>query len=160
MRITAKVVRDDRFWKRMHKRLLKGNGQTVSVGWFSGRHPSGESLAQIAAWNEEGHYTSRGAYSPPRPFLTVGFMKKVRSKNFIKQYLYKIDAIAKGKYTWEKLGKELSENLKTMLKQEILDWKIPGNSPYTILLKGFDDPLIETGTMYDRIQTRRSRGKL
>jgi len=38
-----------------------------------------------------------------------------------------------------------------MLKQEITELKEPANHPWTIYLKGFDDPLMDSGRMLDAV---------
>ena len=158
MRITVKVVKNDKLWNKMVKNLSRGGDKGVDVGWWNSRHPSGEPSAQIAKWNEEGHMTSRRAYSPPRPFLRIGWMGKVRRRGLSK-YTQMVDSIAMGKLTWSKLNSIIAKDLTESLRQEILDWKTPENSPYTVEKKGFNDPLIETGSLYDTIKSRTMRAR-
>lgn len=151
-KVTTKV--DNKVWNKMRRNLLRGNSQAVNVGWWHSRHPTGISVAQVASYNEEGHYTGRGGYSPPRPFLRVGFMRKVKSGDWVKQYYRDIDKIARGVLSWRDFNRRLSKELKESLQKEILDWDTPPNAPYTVAIKGFNEPLIHTGTMFDTIKTK------
>lgn len=150
----VKVKSDTKVWDKMRRNLLRGNTRAVNIGWWHSRHPTGVPVAQVASYNEEGHYTGRNAYSPPRPFLRINFMGKIKSGEWVKQYYSDIDKIAKGVLSWRDFNRRLSKELKETLQKEILEWNKPMNSPYTVAIKGFNDPLIHTGTMYDSIKTK------
>ena len=51
----------------------------------------------------------------------------------------------------------MKEELKMALQEAILEWDNPKNAPMTVQKKGFNDPLIETGTVYDQVRSRVSR---
>lgn len=70
------------------------------------------------------------------------------------RFVPKVRFIAEGKLTWTALKEEMKRELVDILKESILEWKTPDNAPLTIKLKGFDDPLIETGSLYDGIRAR------
>ena len=156
MKITNKVTIkcDTKIWDKMEKRLLRNDDRSIDVGWFDNIHHDGIPVAQIAAWNEETHYTPSGAISPARPFIRVGFMGDIRKGDWVDKYIPYVNLIAQGKLTWVKLLKKISVELKELLQKHILEWNTPRNSKYTIDIKGFDDPLIHTGKMYDTIKTR------
>lgn len=70
------------------------------------------------------------------------------------RFVPKVRFIAEGELTWTVLKEEMKRELVDILKESILEWKTPDNAPLTIKLKGFDDPLIETGSLYDGIRAR------
>lgn len=156
MRIRASINTttsvDDRQWRKMVRNLSRNSG-SIEVGWWSNIHPSGVSLAQVAKWNEEGHITGRGAISPARPFVRVGFMDRLK-KAGIKDLNEWVHLVAIGRANWKTVNTKIGEDLVKQMQLSILEWNTPRNSPYTVALKGFDDPLIETGTLYDRVKFR------
>lgn len=156
MRVKAKLRKDDRLWRRMVRNLSKKHNNAIDIGWWNSKHPTGEPVAQIAKWNEEGHMTGTGRFSPMRPFIRRGFMVTLK-RNTLNEYNKYIHQIAMGKLTWAALNRILARDLVKSLQETILNWKTPANSPFTVEAKGFNDPLIWTGTMYDTIRTRTVR---
>lgn len=138
----------------MERNLRRGNNQAVRVGFFDGRYPSGISVPQVAAWNEEGHFTGWGGYSPPRPFIRLGFMKEVKQGKWFAKYVPMVNHIAHGRMTWKSLNQMIAGEFVDMMKRHILEWDSPVNSPTTIALKGHGDVLINTGLMYDRVKAK------
>lgn len=156
LNFSVKIKIDNKQWKKMERNLLRSANKTVEVGWWKSAHPSGVSAAQIAQWNEEGHVNGgmfAGTYTPARPFMRVGFMPMAINK-ILPKYTKDIHLIAMGKATWTSVHKRLSKELVEGLQATILSWDKPSNSPVTIGLKGFNDPLIETGNMYDAVRSR------
>ena len=152
--VKVKLVKDDKVWKKMVRNLSKvGSQNAVEVGWWNNTHPTGVPVARVAFWNEEGHMTTWGAYSPPRPFISLGFMGDVK-KSKLSKYVHMVALIAEGKMSWQTMNKLLAEELVNTMKKNILDWKLPANRESTIAIKGHDDVLIHTGTMYDRVKSR------
>lgn len=150
-----KVQIDNKQWNRMSQRLTRGVPKAVRVGWWSSRHPSGVPTAQVAAWNEEGHMNGgmfSGTITPPRPFIRTGFIPK--SKKTLPKYYKYIHRIAMGTYTWGALHRMMAEDYKKLLQETILSWDSPANSAATVAIKGFNDPLIHTGNMYDSVKSR------
>lgn len=95
-------------------------------------------------FRDDGNYS----YIPPRPFLSTTFSKN-QSKYFdlvTKKVRMFFNAPTK-KFD---LDSEMTEMAKDVSKS-IADWEIPPNAPETIKKKGFDDPLVETGTMRDNV---------
>lgn len=141
----------------MQRRLTRSGDKTIQVGWWLSRHPSGVSTAQVAQWNDEGHINGgmfAGTYTPPRPFMRIGFIPLATNK-ILPKYNSEIHKIAMGQTTWTALNNKLSVELRESLQSIILSWDTPSNSPVTIALKGFNDPLIgKTGNMYDAVKSR------
>lgn len=155
--ITAKATKDTKLWDKIYRNLSKPSG-AVDVGWWINTHPTGVPVAQVAAWNEEGHMTGFGGYSPPRPFVRVDWMRIVK-RSVVPKYAKKVNDVALGNLPWRALNKQMAEELKEAMQKAILDFSIPANSPLTVKIKGHGDVLIDSGTMYDRVKTRIRRHK-
>lgn len=152
---TVKIKIDNKQWKKMERNLLRGGDKVVDVGWWNSSHVSGVPTAQVMQWNEEGHVNGgmfAGTYTPPRPFMRVGFAGEI--KKIVPKYNNYVNSIAMGTMTWVGMRNKLSKELVDALKATILSWNSPSNSPATVALKGFNDPLIETGNSYDAIKSR------
>lgn len=140
----------------MARRLTRSGDKAIDVGWWMSRHPSGVSTAQVAQWNEEGHPNGgmfAGTSTLPRPFMRLGFMPTVINK-ILPKYHFEVHRIAIGQTTWTSVNSKLSIELREALQETILSWDTPTNQPSTIQMKGFNDPLIETGNMYDAVKSR------
>lgn len=147
------IVCDTKQWDKMARNLMRGAPKAIRIGWWSTRHPSGVPTAQVAAWNEEGHMNGgmfAGTYTPPRPFIRTGFVPK--SKKTLPKYFPYIHRIAMGQMSWGALYKMMAEDYVTLMKETILSWNSPANSPATVAIKGFNDPLIESGALYDSVK--------
>lgn len=155
MKLSTKVdvVSDEKVWKKL-KAKLQRESKEVEVGWWNSMHPTGVPVAQVAAWNEEGHYTAGmyNGYSPPRPFISVDFKKYV-DKNMPKYAAY-LTSVMQGSMSSSAMYSNIKEDLVNGLKEIILEFDNPRNSDLTVELKGFNDPLIDTGTMYDTVKAR------
>lgn len=141
----------------MERRLLRSSPKVVETGWWASRHPSGVPVAQVAAWNEEGHVNGgmfEGTYTPPRPFIRNTFVPNAQKLIESKYLPMVFNEIATGRATWGKLNNSLSKDLKDLMQETILGWNLIPNTPTTAERKGFNDPLIEDGTMYDTVKTR------
>lgn len=149
----ADIKVDNRQWEKMKKNLLR-NTEDVRVGWMDNIHPSsGEYVAQIAAWNEEGHVNGgyfAGTITPARPFIRTGFIPSVK-KN-ISMYFPDIHNIAMGRSTWRRLNKKMGEDYVKLMQNTILKWDSPPNSPVTVSIKGFNNPLIDSGYMMKSVK--------
>lgn len=141
---------DDAVWKKMRKNLLAGIDLELRVGAFedSKYGPENDNLqvAQVMQFNEEG--TDK---NPVRPFIRVGFMGPVRRGAYDEYFKESIAKIAEGKSTFLNEYKLIGKMAKTDMQEVIQDWSTPPNSPITIDLKGFNNPLIDTGTMHDSV---------
>jgi len=160
-KLNVKFRKNTKEWDRMKTRLMKTSPRQIDVGWFEeARYPDGTPVAWIAMLNEYGYMTTGKyqGYHPPRPFF----------RSFLKEYITntilvssniapKMAAVAEGRMTWAALHKYIGEQLVDWVKKKILETKSPPNTPLTISLKGFNDPLIETGRMYDTVRCKLSR---
>jgi len=152
--VSVKLKLDDRVWKKMERRLKRIQSKSVRVGWWRSYYPDGTSVAQVAAWNEEGHLNGGmfpGTFTPPRPFIRTGFLPKAKNvlNEYSKLFFLYVDGSVKISDFWGAMSRELEEKM----KESILEFKSPGNAEVTISMKGFDDPLINTGNLYDSVKT-------
>lgn len=154
IRTTVKLSFNEKPWKKMESRIKRLSSKSVRVGWWNSYYPDGISVAQVAAWNEEGHINGgmfTGTYTPPRPFIRTGFLPK--AENVLEKYAKLMFVYFEGKAPLGNFWKMMSTELQEKMQQSILEFKIPANKSITIRLKGFNDPLIETGNMYDSVKT-------
>lgn len=138
---------------RAIKRRLKAlNGTKVQVGFFEEDkyEDTGKSVAQVAMFNEYGTHLH-----PTRPFMQDTFESSV-SKRIIEYGLKEVfGAAIKGQAIQHKLselGKQLAECMQAHIDA------FPGsNSAATILRKGFNDPLYDTGKMMESVKFQISK---
>lgn len=157
------IKSNTKVWDQIKKRMLNPKERSVDVGWFSeAKYDNGIPVAWIALLNEYGYVTSGKykGYHPPRPFFRTFWQAYSTTEIATKLHIIPlVQQVSLGKMTWNQLYKEVGDNLVKLVKERIVDYKIPRNSPLTISLKGFDDPLIETKTMLNTIRYRISRSK-
>lgn len=95
------------------------------------------SIAQVAFWNEYG--TTR---APARPAFRTTIQKQAP------MWGHKLgQALIATNYDGQKALALLGQSMRDDLESEITQWSTPGNAPLTIKIKGFDDPLVDSGTM-------------
>jgi hypothetical protein len=149
--------------ERILKRLNALGNKEVSIGFFKeDQYEDGLSVAQVAKWNDIGRGTEGiNGRIPPRPFMSAGLRDLLKSRPYLRMYAQYLSKVLSGKMPvlsmYEQIGKFASEDLK-----EIIDrWAYPRNSPITIAIKGFNDPLIHTGKMRDsaKYKVKNSRKK-
>lgn len=146
--MSFKLKIDKSAWTKMKKDLLKTNQMELKVGYFEGSNygPENDNLpvAQVAQWNEEGSATN-----PTRPFIRVGFMGPIKKGAYDSYFAESMQRIAEGKSSFKQEYTKLGPILVADLKDVIAKWDTPPNSPKTIENKGFNNPLIDSGTMYE-----------
>lgn len=143
---------------RILKRLEVLQSKEVRWGFFEeSRYTKANDrlpVAEVAKRQEEGMSEYR---VPSRPFFTTNVL---RIKSIGDPVNVKVYIRLKGLVTDYMLGfrsksfKPLQEALQQSLQLEILDWSSPPNAKSTIERKGFDDPLIHTGKMYDSVKAK------
>ena len=146
--VTVKI--DMKELTKFKRRLIQVAAPYVEVGFFDGKpHPADPdmSVAQIAAINEFG---VESLNIPERPFMATTvrstkvagpMAKKLRS------FFQRTDT-AQGLWTF--VGLFVSREMSNVISA----FSTPPNAPLTIALKGFDDPLVETGYMRDNVEHR------
>lgn len=150
MAFTLKV--DTSVWDRMKKDLLKASGQEVQVGIVEPVHYGSDNdnlaVAQVWQWQEEGLPAKN---IPTRPSIRVGFMAPIKKGSYDKLFADSMQRIAEGKSTFKQEYIKLGTVAKVDLKKAVAEWDTPRNAPLTVALKGFDNPLIDSGLLYESI---------
>lgn len=138
-RVTDRITPEgERFFKEIEK-LVK---LTVRVGYQQGaaQEDDGTDTLDVAMWNELG--TSR---APSRPFMRQSVDNNEKKINdFLRLQLQRL---AEGKTTAEDIYTQIGVFQKGLIQQTIRDGDFVPNAPSTILRKGSDKPLIDTGKM-------------
>jgi len=134
--------------ERIRRTLIKATRSHVDVGYFDGSpHPkTGETEATVAAINEFG---VESLNIPERPFMaTTARSTKVGPviAGEVKRQL----SNSRGGFRWNTVGKFYANEVAVTIR----DFSQPANAPMTISLKGFDNPLVETGHMMRNVDTR------
>lgn len=133
--------------RAINRRLKALDGTRVQVGFFEEDkyEDTGMPVAQVAMFNEYGTHLH-----PTRPFMQDTFESTV-AKQAIKHGLKAIFfAAITGQAIQHKLrelGKQLAE-----IMQAHIDAYPGSNSAATILRKGFNDPLYDTGKMIESVK--------
>jgi len=150
------ITKDTSVWEKI-KAGFKNDLQ-LSVGFFPEDRYDSENdnvpVAYIAEIQDKG-------YGPPsRPFMSGanGLTGVIRSAPYRKDYEQSLKRILAGKSSftteYSLIGKALVEDTKEIID----DWSSPPNAALTVELKGFNDPLIETGTMRDAVKYKIEKG--
>lgn len=126
--------------RKMRQNL--GGGVSVRVGFNAGaRYPNGQSVAQVAFWNEFGTPNAQHPI-PARPFIRSMIAEKSPTWG-----LAMGAALRNNRYNARDAAEVMGEGLKGQLVQSIVNFTDPPNAPATIAGKGFDKPLIDTALM-------------
>lgn len=157
-----KLKVDKSGWEKLKKNLKELDQSEVQLGWFPenryGADNNNLPMAYIAKLDEEGHINGAsslipGAITPPRPFMRVGLRDALKAGPNKQQFKYMIEAITSGQSTLTVLQKSLPVFEQT-LRQVMLDWDTPANSPFTVKMKGFDDPLRNSGELIANVTAK------
>ncbi|MEG1626449.1 hypothetical protein [Pseudomonas sp.] len=129
------------------KRLEKLEQKELKVGVFNEHYDDGQSVAQVAMWQEKG--TSN---IPSRPFMQRTFdndeVKKLIAASFKAVALRAIRGLS-----YESALQILGANLANHMKH-ILDTYPDRNTASTAARKGFNKVLYDSGTLYNSIKFR------
>lgn len=99
-------------------------------------YPDGTPVAMVAFWNEYGTKTS-----PVRAFFrtTVSDQKK--------NWVLSVQNLMKMHDDPKKVMGLIGEHMRGQIVQSINTWTDPPNAPYTVRMKGFNKPLVESGQL-------------
>ena len=138
-------------WHNLRRILNDLDGMGFETGFFEedqyGPENDTLSVAQVATWQEFGTYD--GGLIPERPFMRVGLVGKMKSKDFERKQAFAVKRILSKKETPISAVSKLGKVSADYLFAQIVTWNTPPNAESTVEQKGFDDPLIETQTMLD-----------
>lgn len=110
---------------------------SVRVGVLeNATYPDGTPVAMVAFWNEYGTKTS-----PVRAFFrtTVSDQKK--------NWVLSVQNLMKTHDDPKKVMGLIGEHMRGQIVQSINTWTDPPNAPYTVAMKGFNKPLVDTGQL-------------
>lgn len=110
---------------------------SVRVGVLeSATYPDGTPVAMVAFWNEYGTKTS-----PVRAFFrtTVSDQKK--------NWVLSVQNLMKMHDDPKKVMGLIGEHMRGQIVQSINTWTDPPNAPYTVRMKGFQKPLVDSGQL-------------
>ena len=141
-----------RRFERIRRTFIKAARARVDVGYFDGKpHPkTGETEATVAAINEFG---VESLNIPERPFMAATARDTKVGERLaieVKRNLFK----QRSKFNWKAIGRFYAKEVSTTIR----DFSQPVNAPLTISLKGFNNPLVETGTLMRNVDTRVIQG--
>ncbi len=155
--MSMKLTVDKKVWNNLKKSFAKAEMLEDQVGWQAdavyGSDNENLPMAQVAQWQEEGVASKN---IPPRPFMRVGFKAALFKGANDASFKRIITAVANGQDVFKALHKE-GDSFRQTLRQVMIDWDTPRNSPTTVELKGFDDPLIETSELISNITSKTTR---
>ena len=125
------------------KRIGVGGIRKIEVGVDpDARYPDGTPVKNVALYNEFGT-----ANIPSRPFMRSAFpeMKRITRKEAKKADRVHLVMPAV-------VAKRAAKTLRDEVQKSIEKWSYPPNAPATIILKGRNDPLVDTRLMVDSIE--------
>lgn len=133
----------NQFKKRLAEIAKQAKSAKVRVGIIkSGTYDgeNGESVAQVAFWNEYGTATS-----PSRPFFrnTIAAHKNEWPKQVAKK-------LADNNGDVHQTLNEMGEYVQGQIIQTIQNFEDPPNAASTIKKKGFNSPLRDTGALWQK----------
>lgn len=134
----------DKFRQRLTELAKQAATAKVRVGIIEQANyegSDGESVAQVAFWNEYGTATI-----PPRPFFRNTIAE--HKDEWPKQAAEMLEANGGDvRQTLELMG----DGVKGQIVETIQDFREPPNAAATVKQKGSDKPLIDTGTLWRSI---------
>lgn len=144
---------------RLLKRLTILERKEIRWGFFNTRYgPENDNMyvASIAKLQEDGGKGDAGNTIPSRPFFTTQALRVIEpsdpvGRKFLNLVTEAVGQVMEGQINtnaFNAVGKHLHDSL----QDEIIAWNSPANAPMTIKIKGFNDPLIHTGTMLESVE--------
>lgn len=122
------------------------DASSVDVGFFSeARYPTGQLVAQVAAWQEFGTRTI-----PERPFFR-GALR--RMGDGVLESAASAVADARLNLTRRGVGK-VGEVARSVLQESVVELRDPPNAPSTVARKGSTNPLVDTGQLVGSVTYR------
>ena len=155
--MSMKLTVDKSVWNNLKKSFDKAEMLENRLGWFEENRYGSDNenlpMAQVAQWIEEGVASKN---IPPRPYMRVGLRGALMKGSNDASFKRIITAVANGQDVFKALHKE-GDSFRQSLRQVMLDWDTPPNSPTTIELKGFDDPLIESSELISNVSVKTTK---
>lgn len=132
----------DKFRRRLAGLASQSSGSLkVRVGIFeSAKYEDGTPVAAVAFWNEYGTVSI-----PPRPF----FRNTIAAHR--REWPQQAAAILRQNGDVRQTLALMGEGIKGQIAESIQNLHEPPNAPATVRKKGFDKPLIDSGTLWRSI---------
>ena len=108
-------------------------------------YESGLTMFQVAHINEFGE-----GNVAERPFIRPAYRQNNLKHIKVSNKMW----VGRGAANVKEILNQYGESLAIKISQNIIDKDSPKNQPYTVALKGFDDPLVEHGTLRDSIRSK------
>ncbi len=148
----ARKTRDkDKGMKKILREMNSLENASIDAGYFRGVQSDDPTitLAEVATFNE---FRLRDGVTPTWPFMRPAFDKNIaKYKRVSKELMLQLVGQRLGSL---KVLRAIGALMVSDIKQEITNVRAPPNAPATKDAKGFDNPLIETGTMKNRADFR------
>lgn len=138
----SNMVDKDLGWGKL-LRFFAAGGYEVRVGFPDGKVDP--VIVDRAAYNEFG--TSNGV--PARPFLSTAIDRN--SKRYTRHLAKGIGRRLLRRASTRDVLSEIGEMAKADIQESITTWTSPPNTLSTQRKKGEDNPLVETGRMWDEV---------
>ena len=155
--MSMKFTVDKRAWLDLKKSFAKAEMYEDQLGWFEDNRYGSDNdnlpMAQVAQWIDEGVASKN---IPPRDFIRTGLTNDLKRGTNDASFKRIITAVANGQDVFKALHKE-GDSFRQTLRQVMIDWDTPPNSPTTIELKGFDDPLIESSELISNVSVKTAK---
>lgn len=137
---------DNSVWEKLKKNMLQANEVAGELGWDGqqyGLNHDNLPMAQVASWIEEGVASQN---IPPRPYMRVGLRDALKKGENKQQFDMMVKAVMDGRSVMQAY-RTSTDAFENTLRKVMLDWDSPANAALTVALKGFNDPLVETGEL-------------
>jgi hypothetical protein len=131
---------------------MKGKGVEVGILAGTGEHPQankGQTLAEIAFWNELGAKKGKPGQIPSRPAFRLAMWKNRRK--YRRQIANLLKGVLTGKITSDTAHAALGFEIQKDIQQSITDLVTPPNAAMTKERKGSANPLIDIGALRQHI---------
>lgn len=155
--MSMKLTVDKSAWNNLKKSFTKAETLENQLGWFEENRYGSDNdnlpMAQVAQWIAEGVASKN---IPARDFMRTGLTKDLKRGVNDASFKRIITAVANGQDVFKALHKE-GDSFRQTLRQVMIDWDTPPNSPTTIELKGFDDPLIESSELISNVTSKTTK---
>jgi hypothetical protein len=141
----------DRGLGQIVKDLVELNSLDLEVGLFDGIS-SADGVLTIGGL---GYIQEKGNNSPEIPARPFTENTAIAKQDEISKFMVnEVGNLMKNRTTPKGILNSVGLKYSDFVKNTILEFGDPMNKPSTIAQKGFDDPLIETGKMYDSVKHR------
>lgn len=130
-------------WNRIKREIIALDKMSVYVGIQGSnalKHSGDATLVEIATYN---HFGTEKI--PSRPFLTHAIT--ANKSQIMRRISASVRVITSGAAKTEKQLALIGEYVVSLTQDEITAWADPPNAPATVKRKGFNNPLVWTGTL-------------